>query len=317
MRSEDLTFYSDGERVSGTLHLPDQPEGAPAGGIVHGPGFLGLKDAKHYLRIYERFTGAGYAVLAFDYRGFGASEGERGLLLPSRQVEDIRNAITYMQTRPEVDPNRIGLFGLGGTGGGNAVYVAAVDPRVACVACYIGIGNGREWLRAMRREYEWLDFLSRLAEDRKQRALTGKGEFVDPRFEIMVETPERKASMLKKAVDQKIPETIPLRCAEAIMDFSPEDVVHRISPRASLFICIENDPVTPEEQTYRMYERAGDPKKLVVLRGTTHYGAYDDSFEEIVKPTLDWYHRYLTYDRVRVLSSTQPSAFSDQHGRET
>lgn len=302
MRSEDVGFYSEGDRVAGTLHLPDGagPDRLP--GIVHGPGFLGLKDARHYLRLYERFTAVGYAVLAFDYRGFGASEGERGLLVPTRQVEDIRSAITYLETRAEVDPGRIGLFGLGGTGGGNAVQVAAVDPRVGCVVCYIGIGNGREWLRGMRRDYEWFELLGRLAEDRKRRVLSGKGELVDPRLEIMVETPERKASQLKKAVDQRIPETIPLRCAEAIMEFCPEDVVHRIAPRAALFICIEHDPVTPEEQTYRLYERAGAPKKLVVLTGTTHYGAYDDCFEDIVGHTLDWYARHLRPETVRVAS---------------
>jgi len=58
-------------------------------------------------------------VLVFDYRGFGDSEGEPGIILPMRQAQDLRNAIPYLETRPEVDPDRIGMFGSGGTGGAN------------------------------------------------------------------------------------------------------------------------------------------------------------------------------------------------------
>ena len=100
-----------------------------AGSVYH--------DAKLYERYHRSFTEAGYAVLVFDYRGFGDSEGERGLILPMWQAE-VRNGITYMQTRSEVDPNRIGLFGLGGTGGALPIYVAAVDHRVKCVVSDYG-----------------------------------------------------------------------------------------------------------------------------------------------------------------------------------
>ena len=82
----------------------------------------------------------------------------------------------------------------------------------------------------------------------------------------MVETPERRATSVKKEVADKIPDAIPLRCADAIMEYSPEDIVDRISPRAALFIAVENDAVTPAEQTVRLYQKAGEPKKLMVLK---------------------------------------------------
>ena len=305
MRNEKITFYSEGNKLCGDIYLPDSEQGRPWPGIVQGPGFLGLKDAKHYIMMFERLCGAGYACLAFDYRGWGESEGRhRGRVMPQWQAEDIRNGITYLQTRPEVDPNRIATFGSGGTGGGNAVYVGAIDRRVKCVVCYLGVSNGRDWLHSMRREYEWVDYLKRIEEDRKKRVLTGSGEVVSAREEIMVQTPERKTTTVKKEVEEKIPEQMPLQCADAILDYSPQDVVQQISPRASLFIAVENDAVTPEEQTVKLYERAGEPKKLVMLKQTTHYGVYNDYFDEVAGAVVDWYDRYLKYDKIETTEKT-------------
>ncbi len=301
MRSEKVTYYSEGDKISGVVYLPDGEQGKPWPVIVQGPGFLGLKDAKHYIMMYERLCGAGYACLAFDYRGWGDSEGKnRGWVMPKWQAEDIRNSITYLQTRADVDPNRIATYGSGGTGGGNAVYVGALDPRVKCVVCYLGVSNGRDWLHCMRREYEWVDYLKRIEEDRKKRVLTGSGEMVSAREEIMVQTPERQTTTIKKEVAAKIPQQMPLQCADEMLDYSPEDVVHRISPRAALFIAVENDAVTPEEQTVRLYERAGEPKKLVMLRQTTHYGVYNDYFDDVAQAVISWYDRYLKYDKIGV-----------------
>ena len=305
MRHEKVTFYSEGDKLIGDIYLPDSQQGRPWPGIVQGPGFLGLKDAKHYKMMFERLCSAGYTCLTFDYRGWGESEGrDRGWVMPQWQAEDIRNGITYLQTRPEVDPNRIATFGSGGTGGGNAVYVGAIDRRVKCVVCYLGVSNGRDWLHSMRREYEWVDYLKRIEEDRKKRVLTGSGEVVSAREEIMVQTPERKTTTIKKEVEEKIPEQMPLLCADAIMEYSPEAVVQQISPRASLFIAVENDAVTPEEQTVKLYERAGEPKKLVMLKQTTHYGVYNDYFDEVAGAVVDWYDRYLKYDKIETTEKT-------------
>jgi alpha/beta superfamily hydrolase len=304
MRSEKITFYSEGNKLNGDIYLPDDDKGKPYPGIVQGPGFLGLRDAKHYALMFEKLCAAGYACLCFDYRGWGDSEGkQRQWVMPMWQVEDIRNAISYMQTRADIDPNRIATYGSGGTGGGNAVYVAAVDQRVKCAVCYLGISNGRDWLHCMRREYEWVDYLKRIDEDRKKRALTGAGEIVSAREEIMVATPERKTTTIKKEVADKIPDRMPLQCAEAIIEYSPEDVVHKIAPRGVLFVAVENDAVTPEQQSITLYEKAGEPKKLVIFRQTTHYGIYNDYFNEVAANVVDWYNRHLKYDKIAITES--------------
>src|SRR3989454_5846113 len=304
MKNEQVSFYSEGAKVKGILRLPEETVSGRRPAIVQGPGWLGLMDSKLYERYHRSFTEAGYAVLVFDYRGFGDSEGEKGLILPQLQAEDIRNAITYLETRPEVDSRRIGLFGSGGTGGANPIYVAAIDHRVKCVVSNYAFASGREWLRSMRREYEWLEFLRRLEEDPKRRGLGGSGGMGRPPEEMMVATPEREETTVKADVDYRIPQRGLLRSAEGLMGFSPEDYVSRISPRAILFIATENDAVTPEDQTFRLYEKAGQPKKLILQKETSHYKAYADYFDQVTPQIIEWYDRYLKYERVEVWEQT-------------
>ena len=305
MRIEEVSFYSEGDRIVGTLKWPDPLPGRPIPAIVQGPGWMGLRTAKLYDRYHNALVEAGYAVLVIDYRGFGDSGGQRGLLIPQRQVEDLRNAVTYLQTRPEIDPERIGVFGSGGTGGGNAVYLAGVDKRVKAAVCQVGIADGEDWLHRMRREYEWVDFKKRLEEDRRKRVLTGESTLVNPREEIMIQTPERKETGVKKDVDTRLPDTVPLSCADWILDYKPIEVVHRISPRAILFIAVENDAVTPEDHSYAMYERARPPKKLIIQRGTSHYRAYEQYGDVITPQIVDWYNRYLKWGAIESREQTR------------
>ncbi len=300
MRVEEVAFYSEGDRIVGTLKWPDSQPDRPIPAVVQGPGWMGLRTAKLYDRYHNALVQAGFAVLAIDYRGFGDSGGTRGLLIPQWQVEDLRNAVTYLQTRPEIDPERIGVFGSGGTGGANAVYLAGIDPRVKAAVCQVGIADGEDWLHRMRREYEWVAFKQRLEEDRRRRVLTGESAMVNPREEIMIQTPERKETAVKKDVDARLGDLVPLYCAERIMEFKPIEVVDRIAPRAIMFIAVENDAVTPEDHTYRMFERAKPPKKLIIQRGTTHYRAYDQYGDIITPQIVDWYNRYLKWGPVEI-----------------
>ena len=97
MKTENVSWFSDGDRISGLLRLPDEAAG-PFRAIVQGPGWLGLKDAKLYERYHQAFTEAGFGVLVIDYRGFGDSDGDR-TLSPPGQLTDLLNAVTYLTTR--------------------------------------------------------------------------------------------------------------------------------------------------------------------------------------------------------------------------
>lgn len=293
MREDRVEFFSHGHRVVGLLRCPDEGAG-PFPTIVQGPGWLGLAGAKTYEPWHKAFVEAGYAVLVFDYRGYGDSEGERAWILPDRMVEDLINAITYVTSRPDLDKDRIGAYGIGGIGGGNAIIAAALDERIRCVAVQSVVADGKDWLRRMRREYEWIDFVARVAGDAKTWVTTGVSELVDPRAEIMVSTPERQAYTNKKDVDAMIEPEFHLQSAAALMRYRPLDHVARLSPRALLLTCVEDDAVTPEDHALRLYEAAGPPKRLIRQTGTTHYRSYTDNYRVLAGEIVGWYDRYLS-----------------------
>lgn len=291
MRETTTTFYSDSSRIAAILRSPDSVT-APAPAIVQGPGWLGLKDAKLYLPYHRALTNAGYHVMIFDYRGFGDSEGDRALLLPERQLEDLVNAVTYLTTCDDVDADNLGVFGSGGTGGGNAVLLAAVDHRIRSAVAQVPVADGEDWLRRMRREHEWQDFLGTLAADARERVTGSAGATVDPRDGIMVATPERKVTNVKSDVEGRIPTNVPLRCAEAILRYKPIDLAGQVSPAGLLVIGVEGDAVTPTDHAVALYEAARPPKKLIMQRHTTHYAAYERFGAEVTPEIVAWFARH-------------------------
>lgn len=128
----DVRFLVDGTAVSAWLYVPkDRP--APFPGIIMAHGLGGTRDAG--LEPYAiRFQEAGYAVLVFDYRYFGASEGSpRQLIWIPSQLEDWSGAISYARGLKDIDPSRIALWG-SSLSGGHVIVTAARDPQVACVS---------------------------------------------------------------------------------------------------------------------------------------------------------------------------------------
>jgi dienelactone hydrolase len=109
-RRHDVEFTVEGDvTLRGWLF---QPEGTgPHPGITMAHGYAGVRE--HGLERFARvFADAGFVVLVHDHRGFGHSDGEpRYDVDPRRQIADWRRAISYLESHPTVDPDRIGLWG--------------------------------------------------------------------------------------------------------------------------------------------------------------------------------------------------------------
>ena len=293
MRCESVSFYSEGVRLAGDLYRPANagPEDARAG-IVLCHGYTGVKSL--YLPDNARvLTEAGYVVLTFDYKGWGASEGPRARLAPFSRVADVQAALTFLETRPGLDPARLGLYGTS-YGGATAIWAAALDTRVRCVVSVVGVGDGRRWMRSVRRPDEWNDLLARAREDREAAVVSGESQFAE-RDEILLQ--DRASAALSAAARANNPDavsTVPASFIDETLSFHADWVVGKIAPRPLLLITTEDDRLVPPEESRSLYSLAGEPKKLIVLKGYGHYDVYaEPAFGEVMAATLAWYRAHL------------------------
>ena len=293
--TEAVTFYSAGYKMSGVVFRPGdtQEGGPPRAGIVLCQGFGGFKEGTPP-KLAAYLATAGYLVLTFDYRGFGESEGPRGRLDPFGQVDDIRNGLTYLETRADVDSTRLGLYGTS-FGGALVSYAAAMDHRVGCTVATVPVSHGEQWLRSLRRNWEFEEFLDEIAEDRRQRVLTGKSRLV-PKYHVMV--PDPRTTEYYEEVVRRDPSLahadLTLESPELIMRFRPVEVAHLIAPRPLLVIAAERDVLVHPSQATSLYEHAREPKSLVVLSDINHFTVYQDGTrEQVMGLAANWYGQHL------------------------
>lgn len=113
----DESFYVRGVKCAAWLYLPANHSQGPVPAVVIGHGLGGVREWR-LDNFAQAFRAAGYACLVFDYRGFGESDGApRQVVEPEMLLEDWRAAIVYARARPEIDPDRIVLFGTSFSGG--------------------------------------------------------------------------------------------------------------------------------------------------------------------------------------------------------
>ena len=269
-----LAYYSDGLKLEGMLHVPDDlaaGERRPA--VIICSGFQGLKEWVP-ARWWPSFLARGFPVMAFDYRGFGTSEGARGRMFPEEEIRDVMASITCLQQQPHVDPDRIGLLGWG-LGGGIVVAVTARDRRVHATACVNGLGNAGRTVRDAVPYPDWLALQNRLATDRVQRVLTGKSAAL-PAHEVTHPGRSRERADYRQ-FDQDLAEigkqAIPaftLESADAYYRFRPEEEVARISPRPLLIVHGDRNVFMPIDEALSLYARAQEPKELLIIPGAEH-----------------------------------------------
>jgi len=255
-------------------------------------GYTGVKDL--YLPDNARVLNeAGYVVLTFDYKGWGASEGARSRLAPYSRVADVQAALTFLGLQPEADAGHLGLYGTS-YGGATVVWVGAVDQRARCIVSVVGVGHGQRWMRSVRRPDEWHDLLDKAKSDREKRVIDGSSAMAD-RAEILL--PDRQSAELAAAARRANPAAVnelPLEFIDDTLGFHPEWVVDKIAPRPILFITTDDDRLVPPKESEALFAKAGEPKKLVTLRGFGHYEVYvEPAFSQVMAETTAWFRKYL------------------------
>lgn len=244
---------------------------------------------------------AGYLVVTFDYRGWGASDSRlmltgpapaerpngrfvaevqevREVVDPLDMTTDLLNAIHWVQAEPRCDTDRIGLWGTSYSGG-HVVYAAARDPRVKATVSQVPALDSRSVVATeteRKRTYE--------EATRRTRGETG---YPPPRARVV--------GNLQGG---------PVR--ERLMHYAPVEDADKAPHCAMLFIVAEKEELfRNEDHAGKAYQRAKGPKKLVTIPGITHYGIYREARAEATRLAIEWFDLYLT---VRAGSSWQPGS---------
>jgi fermentation-respiration switch protein FrsA (DUF1100 family) len=292
-----ISYYSDGLKLSGILSTPENSrKGRHFPGVVLVPGFMSTADA-FFPGFAEELNAGGFVSLTMDFRGFGESEGVRGEVIPYLQIYDARNAISYLQSRPEVNPDKIAVLGVS-LGGGEVAYIAAQDRRVKCVASMVLVGDGERRMRRFRTEQEWETLMQKVQEDRINRVLTGKSKdfhgFLEEGTDSVLIMPPELSSSLKSAeqVEKEKGNRTTLATVDGWLDYKPEDIIDKVSPTPIIFVQAEKDELEADDAEI-LYRKAKEPKKLFTLEGGVHFDVYGKRTDEVMKPVLEWFEQYL------------------------
>ncbi|MFK0007879.1 alpha/beta hydrolase [Paenarthrobacter sp. NPDC090520] len=301
-RRTDVEFDSDGVTLRGWHFRPDRSDSTgPV--IVMCHGFAAVKEM--WLDRYaEAFAKAGFHVLCYDNRNLGASDGElRGEINPARQIDDFRNAITFAETLPGVDRERIGIWG-SSYSGAHVLVVAAQDRRVKAVSSQVPVIDGEANFRQLVRS-DFIDGARRgFEEDRRARARGEEPGMIDvvnadPMAPSALPTPD-SWEWFNSTHELRAPSFVnqcTLRSVERFSEYQVGSYLRLISPTPLLMCVAQNDVLTPTRLALEGYGEALEPKRLAVLPGG-HFDAYVDGFDVSSSVQLDFFREHLLNAKV-------------------
>jgi uncharacterized protein len=288
---EAVAFQSSGLKLTGVLHTPSDlkpREKRPAFLVLHG--FGSNKAAGGCVTPARTLAQWGYVALRFDMRGCGESEGERARLICLEQVEDTRNALSFLAGRSEVDGTRIGVIG-SSFGAAVAIYTGGVDERVAATISQGGWGDGETKFRRQHASPEaWEKFSAMMRQGREHKARTGKSLMV-PRYDIVPIPEHLRTNLASNSIME-----FPYDTVESMYEFRANNVVGKIAPRPLLLLHSSNDSVTPTEQSVELFKRAGQPTDLHLFAETDHF-MFSEENPRVVSVIRGWLDRYLPAKR--------------------
>lgn len=292
---EDISFPVGGLTISGWLYLPEERTNRlPC--VVMSHGFCGTRDfalEKYALRFVEE----GYAVLTFDFRYFGDSEGfPRQLHCGKFQYEDVKAAIHYARTREEIDDTRVLFWGTSG-GANYGIGVASADHGLAGVICQAGAYNHKEDNKHFLDLVGWKPFLKLFmhAQRDRGRARFGLSPHTFPPYGRPGTTSFLQVPGAFEGIEELAKESKTFKnevCARvAFMPHPPDPlrVAQHVQCPVLIVVCAKDNLVSPSSHE-ALAAILGDKCKVVTL-DVEHWDIYKgQAFEENVQAQLAFLH---------------------------
>lgn len=292
--------------VAGHLFIPKNVDrNKKSSGIIvgHPMGAVKEQSADVYASIMAE---RGFITLAVDLSFWGESEGEpRNAVLPDVYAEDFSAAVDFLGTRPFVDRNRIGIIGVCGSGS-FVISAAKIDPRMKAVATISMYDMGAASRNALNKSLtleQRKKIISDAAEQRYAEYTGGETKYTggtvhkldadtDPiqrEFYDFYRTPRGEYTPTGGSPETTTHPT--LSSNTKFMNFYPFNDIETISPRPMLFIT--GDQAHSREFSEDAYQRAAEPKELVIVPNAGHVDLYDrielirfDKLESFFKANL-------------------------------
>jgi fermentation-respiration switch protein FrsA (DUF1100 family) len=300
----DIEFRTeDGVTLRGWLYTPGSASGRlPT--IVMAHGFSAVKEM--YLDRYaEVYADAGFTALVFDNRNFGASDGRpRQHIDPWQQVRDYRDAITFACTLPQVDGDRIGVWG-SSYSGGHVLVLGAIDRRIWCVVSQVPLIRGHRNARRLIRS----DFIgavqAQFDADRRARYAGQSPAMIpvvaqDPAAPCALPTPDSWQWFMEtgKLRASSWRNEVTLHSVELFTEYEPGVYAEWISPTPLMMVVAAGDHLTVADEALAAYGRALEPKRLTLLPGG-HFDAYVKDFAVASGAARDWFAQHLRGEAAR------------------
>lgn len=285
---ENVEFKTlDGTPLSAFFDTPDSGDGPfPAIVLSHGFGAVKEMALDQYADI---FCAAGLACLVYDHRNTGSSGGApRGEIDPWQQISDMRDAITYVGNRDEVDADRIGLWGTSFSGG-HSLVVAATDRRVKCVVSVVPTISGHEnTIRALTTD----GYTALIQEVNEERALRQNGK--EPRTIPISKEGDESYEWSKIAGAGTTYVNACTLLSRGLRDtYEPGNYIAAISPTPLLMAVASHDTKCLTDLQLEAYSAAHEPKRLEMFPGG-HYDPYTTQLAAIASASSDWFRKHLT-----------------------
>lgn len=320
MPRSDTTFTTtDGVVLRGWFYRPDTAKAAadvqlPC--VVMSHGFSAVKEMDLDPFADSFVSNMNLCCLVYDHRGFGSSNTGIGQprheVLPEQQIADMQDAITYAQSRADVDADRIAIWG-SSYSAGHVLRVGVIDRRVRAVLSQVPCVDGwANYYRLVRPDIavgmsaaftagKQASFCSSAGSSRSNNAdrlgrAVGKPPVTMP---VIAKDPLKQSALPSPdsfayfSTWESSPweNEVTLRSIEAMRAYNPAADIHRISPTPLLMTVADNDVVTPTDLTMGAYSRAREPKELHILPGG-HFDAYTGAnFEKNVNRQIDFLRR--------------------------